>query len=429
MSDRTKINENDAQVLTTEQLNQVLGDYTPPALDVTVDKSGASEFEQRELQTLIKTINPDALPKYGIDGAFGKEGLDALQKILGEHAPDTEGELSIQDAIAALREIAQDKAPEVNISDKPLSEVTREQGEYIQNMLNIIDPDLMPKGHIDGIVGKGTKADLKEVLPEEMVERFDELTIDEIVQELQTQVADLPQRYVVEDCDNLTVIAREVYADDIEEYTKQLMESGEAKFSTEKAARVHAEQMAVSKIAHANDLQEGTDAHTIFPDQVLEIPESGSLKDVDGSLDWEALDGKVGPGGPCGCDGDSQSPGAPGSVKQSFASSSSISTTASLPGLPKHIQVGPQCVATLKGNVNGFLGFGGIRPLYEMEGSSGESLQQLRDKLDVKIHASGNCDSSDTTVTTADQDSDGGGKLGDKNSNVSQAQQLGSPHN
>lgn len=362
-----------------------------------IDKAGASAADQRKLQELILEINPDALPKYGADGAIGDETNAALKEILGADAVDS---MSVEDATKILQDMVNEKALAVD-AGKPVSEASADNVTRIQEMIQTIDPKALPKFGADGDAGDETMAALKALSSQTPPGIGIDLTtasIEDVVANLQGQIDALPERYVVEDCDNLTEIAREVYAEEIKEYTQQVMELNDPRFPTEKAARVHAEQVAVARIAFANDLGEGVDAHIINPGDVLDIPDAGELKASDPTLDWEALDGEVGPGGPCGCDGESPITPSPKEITSSFTPVVRNSTPA---GLPSRVKLGDNCWADLKGYDRG-----GIGPFFQGEEKpryviSGEELHSpyhvLKDKLqamghNVDIRSNGQCE-------------------------------------
>ena len=365
--------------------------------DFKIDKTGASASDQRQLQKLILEINPDALPKYGADGSIGDETNAAIQEILGLDADDT---LTVEDATEALQDIVNKKALEVD-ADKLVTDdaITRDNAKLIQEKIQEILPGSLPRYGADGDIGSETLDALKEILPD--VDPA-QITVGDLVAKLDEQIEQLPERYIVEDCDNLTQIAREVYADDIKEYTQQLMESGDPKFQdNETAARIHAEQVAVTKIALAPGNEkykftEGDNAHTINPGQVIEIPDAGSLKDVDGSLDWEALDAAVGPGGPCGCDG--ESPIAPSPKEITTTAWTPVVRNSTPAGLPHRVQLSPTCWAELNGSSRGFLGAGEERPRYsikgeELDGEYGILTRKLQEMgHNVKVRSNGSCD-------------------------------------
>ncbi|MFK7840214.1 MAG: hypothetical protein AB8B83_07770 [Bdellovibrionales bacterium] len=389
-------------------------------MSVTIDKSDATELEQRQLQTLIKIIDPSALAVHGIDGDFGTEGTNDLREILSEYVPLVDGELSVREAINVLTDIAREAAPEVTGYPDTLADATREQSIHVQNLVNIIDPSVMPKSHIDGAIGPGTRADIVEVLQAAghsvTLDDIQNLPMNDVVHMLESAVVDLEGRYIVDDCDNLTVIAREVYGDDIDQYTQELMESGDPRFTdNEFAARVHAEQIAVTKIAFANGMEEGVDAHTIHPDQQLTIPDAGPLRDVDGTLDWEALDAEVGPGGPCGCDGPITPVFTETSGGPNHPPATQVPTAPPVqPRIPLTTEIGEDCTATYTGQGRGFLGLQEERPRYDLEGTSGEGYHDARRELG-NIHTTGSCrppSEGGGNDDTPSQDSEGGGVLG-----------------
>ena len=98
--------------------------------DFTIDKTGASRSDQRQLQKLIQEINPDALPKYGADGSIGDETISALQEILG---PDAGESINVADATKALQEIVNKKAFEVDAGKSLTDEsISKENAQLIQ---------------------------------------------------------------------------------------------------------------------------------------------------------------------------------------------------------------------------------------------------------------------------------------------------------
>lgn len=367
--------------------------------DITIDKSGASKSEQRQLQKLIQEINPDALPKYGADGSIGGETTTALQEILGA---DASGSMTVEQATKALQDIVNKKAFEVDAGKLATDDsVSKENAQLIQKMIQEIDSGALPKFGADGDIGGETITALKGVFPD--VDPA-QISMGDLVAKLEEKIDELPERYTVKRGDNLSDIACDVYADDIEKYTQELMDSGDPKFATEKAARVHAVQVAVTKIAFADGnkhykLTEGDNAAFINKGQVLEIPDAGALKEVDGSLDWGSLDAAVVvPVVSSSSDVKSRSPR---EIKSSFTPAVHDQPRAGQSGLPSRVQLSSNCWAVLKGSDRGgVLGLfkGAEKPRYQIKGEElNNPYSVLKQKLkglghDVDIRSNGRCE-------------------------------------
>ena len=371
--------------------------------ETTLDVSDCHEIEERHIQTLINVIDPGALK---VDGSFGKGSQEALQKVLDNHAEilaekgiEVGGKMQPHHVIDALNAIAEE--PQEFTADGtggPIKDAPKEDIKSVQNLIRVLDPDAMSKRGIDGLYGPKTEEALKGVLPEGA--DLATMSMNDIIAKLEEKVTQLPERHIVDQCDNLTEIAREHYAEDIKQYTQELLDNPDSGFTTEKAARVHAEQIAVTKIAMADGnseykFTEGDNAHTIHKGQVIEIPDAGPLKDVDGSLDWEALDAKVGPGGPCGCDGESPMAPSPRDVTSNFTP---VATHKPTPGLPHRVELSDTCWAELDGTSRGFLGAGEERPRYsikgeELNGEYGILTRKLQEMgHNVRVRSNGSCD-------------------------------------
>ena len=385
--------------------------------DIKIDKSGASRSDQRELQKLILKINPDALPKYGADGDVGSESIAALQEILGTSASDS---MTVEEATEALQDIVNAKALEDD-ADKLITDddVSKENAQRVQEMIQKIVPGSLPKYGADGDIGGETLDALKEILPNVDLEQ---VTMSDIVAKLEDKIEQLPERYIVEDCDTLSEVALEVYGDDIKELTQQLLDAG--KFEHRGEAEQYAIQMAYTKLAFANGKEQGTDANDVFPGEVLEIPEPGPLSEViadpEMRLDVEALDADRNEGGPCGCDGESPMGPSPKSMTPEFTPA--VNPPVSQPDLPSEVELSPDCKAVLHGTSRGFLALGEERPRYSIVGENlnGE-FHILNDKLremgfDVKVRSNGSCDfpheGGGEGPPSVSNDSDGGGQLG-----------------
>ena len=351
--------------------------------DFKLDKNGASALEQRQLQTLINMVKPDTLK---VDGAFGPKSREALESVLEEHGINVEDGMTLQDAIEVMKDVAREHAPPVDVSNDPISrELNGDALKRVQNLINIINPDLMSKRQMDGLFGNQTLGAIQELLPDADLKT---MSMNEIITALEEQVVNLPERYIVDDCDNLTVIARERMGDLIDQHVTDLMASGDPKYATEKAARIHAEQVAVTAIVFAegnehHNLGEGDNAHIINPDDIIAIPDLDSLKDVDGSLDWGALDAAVGPGGPClPCLGlTAQTPVAPVFSANTAPGSPirQLPNYTPAPHLPNQVRLGPDCLATLNGEGRRHGIFGGpVQPRYSIRGEGGENVHDLR---------------------------------------------------
>ncbi|MGH1398496.1 MAG: hypothetical protein ACRBCT_04705 [Alphaproteobacteria bacterium] len=158
---------------------------------VTINKEGADRALQEKVQQILKAINPDALPRYGVDGDFGGESTEAAIKQLAKHFPNFDGEITLSGLVDALGPIAEqkleaereafvaDNRPEVNA--ETFASATSDQKKYMQELLGVKP---------DGIVG-----------PKTMGAIYDQLDIPEDV-----KLADLPM------ADVLTAL-EEVYID------------------------------------------------------------------------------------------------------------------------------------------------------------------------------------------------------------------------
>lgn len=77
-------------------------------------KKGSKGDNVRELQTILVGINPNALPKYGVDGDFGSETESALFKYLNKKSVDSQDDMT---TLRGLKDAAQASALQNSIND------------------------------------------------------------------------------------------------------------------------------------------------------------------------------------------------------------------------------------------------------------------------------------------------------------------------